>query len=90
MSNLKRTPISTCSILKQCGALIVIPNMQEMLACMLIIGKILEENLTFLTMRKNSVLNGKLRTSFKPMLMVAKMNIDVSFLMDGKNKNIIP
>jgi hypothetical protein len=41
-------------------------------------------------MKKNSVLNGKLRTSFKPMLMVAKMNTDVSFLMDGKNKNIIP
>jgi hypothetical protein len=90
MSNLKRTPISTCSILKLCGALIVIPIMQEMLACMIIIGKISEENLTSLTMRKNSVHNGKLRTSFKPMLMVAKMNTDVSFLMDGKNKNIIP
>ena len=55
---------------------------------MLIIGKISEENLMFLIMKRNNALNGKLRTSFKLMQMVANMSTDASFLMDGKNKSI--
>ena len=56
---------------------------------MLITGKISEENHIFLIMKKNNVLNGKQRILFKHMQMVVNMNIDVNFLMAGKNKNII-
>jgi hypothetical protein len=58
-----------------------------------IIGKILEGNHTFLSMKKNNVLNGKLKISYKPTLMDVRMNIDANTdidantAMDGKNKN---
>jgi hypothetical protein len=56
---------------------------------MLIIGKILEENLMSLATRKISAHNGKPKISYKLTRMVAKMNIDASIHMDGKNKSII-
>ena len=52
-----------------------------------IIGKTSEENLTFLNMRKNNVLLGKLRISYKHMQMDASMNTDAHTHTDGKNKN---
>ena len=87
--NLRKTLTSICSISKLCGVHILIQTIQEMLVFMLIIGKISEGSLMYLIMKKNSALNGKPRISYKLMLMDANTNIDVSFLMDGKNKNII-
>ena len=55
-----------------------------------IIGKILEESLIFMTMKKTNAHNGRLRILYKPMLMDASMNTDVNTLMVGKNKNTIP
>ena len=60
-----------------------------MLVYMLIIGKILEENLMYSTMKRISARNGKPKTSYRLMLMAANMNIDASFLMAGKSKNTI-
>jgi len=54
---------------------------------MLITGKILEESLIYLNMKRNNVLNGKLRTSSKHMPMAANMSIDASTAMVGRNKN---
>lgn len=56
---------------------------------MLIIGKTLEENLMSSIMKRTSALNGKLKTSFRLMLMAVSMNIVANFLMVGKSKNII-
>lgn len=87
-TSLIKIQISTCFILKQFGAHIQIPIILEMHVYMHIIGRTLEESLIFLIMKKSNVLNGKPRILSKHMLMVVSMNIDVNFLMDGKNKNI--
>ena len=79
-----------CFTSKQYGVPTQILSMREMLVSMLTIGKILEESLISLTMKKSNVHNGKLRTSSKLMLMDAKTNIDANSHMDGKNKNITP
>jgi hypothetical protein len=50
-------------------------------------GRTSEENLTYMSMRKNSVPLGKLRTSFRLMLMVANKNTDAPIPMDGKSKS---
>ena len=79
----------TCSISKLNGVHLIriIINLN---VSMLTIGKILEESLISLTMKKSNVHNGKLRTSSKLMQMDAKTNIDANSHMDGKNKNITP
>lgn len=56
---------------------------------MLIIGKISEESLMSLIMKKSNATNGKRRISFRHMQMDVSMNIDVSFRMVGKSRNII-
>jgi hypothetical protein len=56
---------------------------------MLIIGKILEGNHMYLSMIRISVHSGKLKTSYKLMLMDVNMNTDVSTHMDGRNRSII-
>ena len=56
---------------------------------MRIIGKILEESLMFLNMKRSNVHHGKLRTLSKHMQMDVKMSTDANILMVGKNKNII-
>jgi hypothetical protein len=81
--------ISICFILRLFGAHIQMPSIQEMLVCMLIIGKILEENLIFLIMSENNALYGRQNILSKHMLTAAKMSIDANFHMDGRNKNII-
>jgi SLT domain-containing protein len=81
--------ISICFTSKQYGALTVMLLMHEMLASMLTIGRISGGNLTSLSMKESSALNGKQKILFKHMQMVVEMNIDVNFLMAGKNKNII-
>jgi hypothetical protein len=63
--------------------------MQETLVFMRIIGKISEENHTLQTMKENNASNGRQNISFKHMRMVAEMNIDVAFRMDGRNKSTI-
>jgi hypothetical protein len=63
--------------------------MLEMLVSMLTTGRTLEESHTSMTMIRNNVLSGKLRTLFRLTLMDAKMSIDANFHMDGKSKNII-
>jgi hypothetical protein len=60
-----------------------------MLAFTPIIGKISDGNLMSLTMKKSNAPNGKPKTSYRLMQMVASMNIDASSHMVGKNKSII-
>lgn len=86
--NLIKMQIFTCSILRQSGAPTVIPTTLVMHAFTLIIGRISEENLISLTMRKNNVPNGRQRILSRLMLMDANMSTDASFLTDGKNKSI--
>ena len=52
-------------------------------------GKISEENLIFMTMKKTSAQIGKQRTLFQPMLTAANMSTGANTLMGGKNKNTI-
>jgi len=86
---LRKALISTFSISKLFGVLIPTQIIPEMHVFTLITGRIFEENPIFLTMKRNNVLNGKLKTLFRLMLMAASMNIDVNFHMVGKSRNII-
>lgn len=87
--NLIKMQIFICSISRQYGALTLIPLIQGTNAFMLIIGKILGENLISMTMKKNNVHLGKLKTSYRLMQMDVKVSTDVNSLMDGKSKSII-
>lgn len=61
----------------------------EMLAFMLITGRISEESLMSLSTKESSARSGKQKILFKLMQMAVEMNTDVNFLMAGKNKSII-
>lgn len=61
----------------------------EMLAFMLITGRISEENLMPLSTKESSARSGKPKILFKLMQMAVEMNTDVNFLMAGRNKSII-
>ena len=87
--NLLEMSISTFSILKQYGALTLIQIMQEIIVSSLITGKILEGNLIFSITKKNNVLNGRLKDSYRHMLVDAHRNIDANSHMDGRSMNTI-
>ena len=63
--------ISICSISKQFGVRSVTKNIRETFVFMLIIGKILGENLTFMSTNTTSVDLGKVRKILKHTKMVA-------------------
>lgn len=81
--------IFTYFILKPFGVLIEKMIMREMSVFMLIIGKIIEENLLFLLILKKCVRIGILKTSLLHTKMVACWSISVPLVMAGKNKSFI-
>jgi hypothetical protein len=54
-----------------------------------ITGKISEESHNFLITKRNNVLNGKLKTSFRHTQMDVNMSTGVNTPMDGRSRNII-
>lgn len=81
--------IFTSFISKQSGVHIMKIIINEMNACMHIIGKISGERHNYMDTIKNSVLIGRQKILFKYFRMAVKTNITVSIHMVGKNKNII-
>ena len=89
LTSLVKIQISTCSILSPFGALITRRTTKETNVYIHTIGKILEENLSFTTIKKTNVRIGAqdhLSTTTK---MDVLMSICALIAMVGKNKNII-
>lgn len=85
----RKTKTFTSFISRLCGVPTMRQTTRETSACMLTIGKILEENLRCTPTIRSSVRIGKLRTSYPCSQMDVIVNIIVNTRMDGKNKNTI-
>lgn len=89
LKSLNQIWISTYFILRQYGVLTGKMTMREMSASTPIIGKTTEENPQYLTTPKICARIGIQKDSSHLIKMAASSNIDVSLVMDGRNKSFI-
>jgi len=81
----KKTRISTCSILKQCGVHSVTKSISVIFAFMPTTGKITDALLINTNTQTHNAVAGKLKKTLELIKTDAKLSIVVDHVMDGKN-----